>query len=122
MKRQARERGDTNIGCILWALLLVAAAVFLWRTVPVKYANASLYDHMEELAKFSHDRNVDQLKKGILDKARELDLPVSPKQVWVEKTGDRIKMRCTYTVPVDLIVFTWEWKVDHVVSAPIFYT
>ena len=114
------ERGDGNLGCILWLLLLVVAGLVLWKAVPVKIANAELYDHMVELAKFSGNWTEEKLRKSILDKALEKGLPVTPKQISVTKTRDRIIMDCSYTVMLEFPGYTYEWKVDHKVDRPIY--
>lgn len=120
MRARFGERGDGNFGCILWLLLLAVAGLVLWKTVPVKIANAELYDHMVELAKFSGSWPEERLRKSILDKALELQLPVTAKQIDVQKTRERVVMTCTYTVVLEFPGYTYEWKVDHKVDRPIY--
>lgn len=121
MRRRFAQRGEGNIGCILWLVVLLVAGLVLWKAIPVKMANATLYDHMIEMTKFSARRSPEYLKKQILNKAEELKLPVKSKNVQVEKKNERIRMRVRYMVPVELLGFTYEWKVDHEVDRPIFY-
>ena len=56
----------------------------------------------------------------ILAKARELDLPVDPKRVSVERRGARIVLKASYTVPVEFPFYTYNWKFDVVVDRPVF--
>lgn len=121
MSARRGQRGEGNAGCLVWTLLLVVLGVVLWKAVPVKIANASLYDYMVELTKFSANLPADELKKRVLAKAKELDLPVISKQVEVEKTKDRVRIRCRYTVPVEFPGYLYQWEVDHFVDRPIFY-
>ncbi len=118
---KSRERGDSNLGCIVWLLVLVLVGMVLWKVIPVKIHNAELYDYMVELTKFAGNSHVEDIKKKILLKARELELPVTDKQVVIEKTREKIRIRCFYTVPVELPGYTWEMEVDHDIDRPIFY-
>ncbi len=121
MMNRAKQRGEGNLGCIVWILLGIAAGVFLWNWVPIKLANTELHEFMVEQAKFAQNPRADLFHKRIVAKAKELGLPVTKKDVKVEIEGGRIRMRCKYTVTLNLIVYSYEWKVDHKVERPIFF-
>lgn len=125
MTRRHPQRGETNVGCLVWLVILVIVGMILWKVVPVKIANATLYDYMEEMTRFPPDRKVENfervLTKRIVGKAKELGLPVTEKQVFVKRSGKRIIVRCTYTVPLEFPGYTYHWKVEHEIDRPIFY-
>lgn len=122
MKIRSGERGESNLGCFLWVLVLLVVAVFLYKTIPVQIAKAEFYDFMIEQAKFGANRSAIDIKKRVLEKARELDLPVTDKMITVEKTRDRVRIRCTYTVPIEFPGgFVWERTFSHDVDRPIFF-
>jgi hypothetical protein len=117
-----RERGAGQVGCFIWLLLLIVAIVFAWKAVPVKIASAELYDFMVEQAKFaSANQTPQKIKDRILGKAKELDLPLDKKNLSVERIRDRIRMRATYTVPVEYPFYTWNWKFEHDIDRGIYY-
>jgi hypothetical protein len=118
--RRLRRQGEGKIGCILWALVFVIAALVAWKMIPVKINSSQLYDFMEDEAKFAAGNSNEQLKKRIVEKARELDLPVKDEDCSVEKANDTIKMRCVYQVPVEFPGYTYVWKFDHQLSRPIY--
>ncbi|HVS01096.1 MAG TPA: hypothetical protein VMW27_31050 [Thermoanaerobaculia bacterium] len=120
MMRRSAERGEGNLGCILWLLLFAIGALIAWKAVPVKVQSAELYDYMVELTKFAASSSPAQLKKQILAKAKELDLPLDPDDVEVQKTPDRIQLEASYTVPLEFPGYTYEWSFDHQVDRPIF--
>jgi len=60
------------------------------------------------------------VEKAILDKAIKLGLPVTKKDIKVHLSGGRIVMKCKYSVPVDLIVHTYQWEFEHDVNRPVF--
>lgn len=119
--RRAGERGEGNFGCILWLVVLIAAVVFAWEAVPVKIASAELYDYMVEQAKFAHNQKPAEIKKRILFRAKELDLPLDAKNLKVEKLGDRIRMEASYVVPVEYPFYTWNWAFEHDINRGIYY-
>lgn len=114
------QRGEGNLGCVLWLLLLAVAVLIAWKAVPVKIKSAELYDFMVEQAKWAASSNPEVIKKRILHRAKELDLPVDEKNVQVERIGDRIRMKCSYTVPLDFPGYTYHWNFAHEVDRPIF--
>lgn len=121
MRYRAPERGEGNLGCILWLLAVLVVGMVLWKAVPVKIANAELYSYMEDLTQFASNKSEAQLRKMILIKAQELDLPVKAKQIQVERSRNRIKLRCNYTILLDFPLYTYTWNVEHEIDRPIFY-
>ena len=120
MMRRRSERGDGNVGCIVWLLILVIVVAIGWKAIPVKLRTSQLYDYMVELSKFSAQAPPDELELRILARARELELPVTKEGVLVQRIGDRIKLEAHYAVPLDYPGYTYQWSFNHVVDRPIF--
>lgn len=115
------ERGEGNLGCILWLLALALAVLIAWKAVPVKLQSTELYDYMDELAKFSAAQvPPDQLKKRILDRAAQLQIPLRKENVKVQRNGDRIYMEVEYTIPVEFPGYTHQWNFHQKLDRPIF--
>ena len=120
MTRSRAQAGDGKLGCILWLVLLAVGALIGWKTIPVKIATSELYDFMIEQAKWAGSTPPDTIEKRILGKAQELNLPVDPKKVTAERYGDNIRMRATFTVPVEFPGYTYDWDFDLQVDRPIY--
>jgi hypothetical protein len=120
MPRRSGERGEGNLGCILWVLGLGLAILIGYKMIPIKIATSQLYDFMEEQAKFAARPDAEAIAKTIVSKAKELELPVTKEDVQVEKIGDNIKMHAQYTVPVEFPGYTYMWHFDQLVNRPIF--
>ena len=121
MRRRSSERGEGNIGCIFWALVLIIGCLIAWKVVPVKVQTAELYDYMDELARFSAARDTEeQLRNKIVARATELGLPVSKEQVTVKKGNDRVRMTAEYMVVLDFPGYKYEWNIKHELDRPIF--
>lgn len=120
MTRTRAPRGDTKLGCILWTLLLLALILVVWKTAPVWIKSGQLEDYMGEQAKFSQRASAEALKKRIVRRAGELDLPVNPKRVKVEKSYGRIRIVADYDVPIDFAVYDYTWNFHLEVDEPVF--
>jgi hypothetical protein len=120
MRRRIAERGEGNLGCIIWALALGIAILVAWKLVPVKIATAQLYDFMEEQAKFAANLPPEQIAQKILWKAQELKLPLDKDHLTVKRIGDNIRMEAIYTVPVEFPGKTYEWQFHHQIDRPIY--
>jgi hypothetical protein len=121
MPRRRSERGEGNIGCILWLIALGLAVLIAWKAVPVKMQSEKLYDYMDELAKFGAARTApDDLEKLILNRAQELHIPLEKKNVKVERNGDNIYMEVEYTIPVEFPGYTYQWHFRQTLDRPIF--
>ena len=121
-KRRRTEAGEGRAGT-LFALVVLGVAIYLGaKFVPIMINAYTFRDYLEEQAHFAalphHDDEM--VKNNILHKARELDLPIGPKDVTVERTNARIDIRATYTVPVETPVYTYNWEFREVISAPLF--
>lgn len=118
------ERGDSKLGCIFWLALMIAGGLIVWEAVPVKVKSAELHDHMADMAIFAtRERNNEVIAKNILAKAKDLGLPLTAKNLVVQRTDSRIKMTAEYTVVLEFpFGLTYDWEFRHEVDRPIFYT
>jgi hypothetical protein len=120
-RRRSAERGEGNLGCILWLVVLGLLILVAFKAVPVKMRSVELYEHMDELAKFAASRSKsDDLRKSILQKAKQLELPVEREDVEVELEREKVRMKVEYTVPVDILGFTYDWHFEQEIKRQIF--
>jgi hypothetical protein len=121
MRRRNAERGEGNLGCILWLLVLGLAVMISVKAIPVKIASAELYDYMDEVARSAGvNTTADDVEKAILQRAVDLKLPLDKDHVTVTRQGDRLRMRAEYTVPVEFPGYTYNWHFVHELDRPIF--
>jgi hypothetical protein len=120
-RRRSAERGEGNLGCILWLLLLGLVVLVAWKAVPVKMKSVELYEHMDELAKFAAARaKSDDLKRSILQRAEQLDIPLEREAIEVDLGAERVRMKVEYTIPVEVLGFTYDWHFEQEVDRQIF--
>ena len=105
------QRGESKVGCIFWSLLGVIFVIVLAEVVPIKIATMKLEDHMYELATTQGKRDKDFFEREIYNKARTLELPIQRKQIRVKKYPERVVMDVEFTIPVEILTFTYEWNI-----------
>lgn len=115
-----RESGQGKVGCIIWALAFAVAALVAYKMIPIRVNVAELKDFMDEQAMFAYNAPPERLKKAIVDKARELELPIDPKAVKVELVRDHIVMEVRFTVPVEFPGYTYNWEFHLLVDKVVF--
>jgi len=121
MRKRIAERGEGNLGCILWLLVLGLAVLISWKLIPVKIASAELNDFMADQAQLAGvNTTAEDVKKNILQRAAELKLPLDKDHIKVERIGDRIRMEADYVVPVEFPGYTYNWHFHHELDRPIF--
>ena len=120
MLRARRQGGDTTLGCALWIVVLLVFAVICWHAIPVKMRTAELHAYMEDQAQLAGRLPAEQIERRILQRAEDLSLPITKKELTVRKTANRIFMEVTYTVPLEFPLYTYNWQFEHKVDLPYF--
>jgi len=121
--RRRGERGEGKIGCIFWTAALIVGIVVAWVAVPVKVKTAELHDFMiDQATDAGRTRSGEAIKKRVLARAKELDLPVTSKNLTVNRSEARVRMDADYTVTLEFpFGITYDWRFQHEVDRPIFY-
>lgn len=112
--------GEGKLGCVIWLAILVLAGYLAYTAIPVKLASTQLYDYMDDQARFGARVSTNALKSRVLDRAKELELPVTKDDLVVTKKGGVILMECTFTVPINVLGFTYDWDFDLEVDRKVF--
>jgi hypothetical protein len=121
MRRQGSQRGDGKLGCVLWLALLIVVVLVAWKAIPVKLKSTEFHAYLDELAKFNAARTQpEDIKKMIINKAGEMEIPIDPTQVAVIRRGDFITIQADYTIPVELLGFTYQWHFHEKLDRQIF--
>jgi hypothetical protein len=125
MPRQRSSRshssGEGRISLLFWLVVLVIGGLIAYEAIPVRVRMAELQDFMVESAERARFNNEEQIKKAILERAKELDLPLQEKDLAVQLANGQIKMEASYTVSLEFPFYTWDWRKQHIVDRPVFY-
>jgi hypothetical protein len=112
--------GEGRLGCLLWLALAGVAAMIALTAVPVKLNDIEFGDYLEEQAQFSGRASAETMKARIMKKAKELEIPLDPKTLKVEKNAVRVKISCRYTVTLDFPFYPVDWEFEHKIDRPVF--
>lgn len=120
MSSRKWQKGEGKAGCIFWLLLLGIGVFTAWQMVPPKIADMQLKDYVEELAQLEPRKSGEWFEQAILNRAKDLEIPLKKNDLKVDKTLRRVKVEMTYIVPIDFIVTTYKWKFEHKLERDIF--
>ena len=122
MRSTRGMRGAIKIGCILWLAIVGVLAHMAYVIIPVKVKTSTFYDFMQEEAAFGSIRDVKQLQKELIAKAKELDVPVNEDNLKINRTRADISIEAHYTITLEFFNGwkKYEWKFDQVVNRPTF--
>jgi hypothetical protein len=121
MVRNRRERGEGQFGCLVGLVLLLIAGLVAYKMIPVKVKAADLRETIVDEGKSAGRHGDEQIRKEILNKATQIGLPVTDKDVVIKRISGDIQIKVTYTVPVEFpggYTFNWNFKVE--TDNPIF--
>ena len=109
------ERGAGRIGVLIWTVIMAVGLFVGFRAIPVRMAVLQLHDFADERTQFaaaSTRFSQEQLVKDVLEKARELQIPLDKKQIKLEVRPAELRMRIQHRVEVDLKFYLWVWDYD----------
>ncbi len=90
----------------LFSLVVLGAMIYLAiKLIPPYLHNYQFAEEITSIARLSsyaRDKSGDDIKQEVLAKARELDVPIGPDDVKVEKTFTTCNINVQYVVHVDL--------------------
>ncbi len=121
MKNRSAERGDGRIGFMI-ALALLGAGIFVGvKIIPVRVNAYEFRDFIQEECRFAATRNKDaEIFKRVFDKAQDLRLPVTKKDIRLKRTTHEMIISAKYEQTIDLKVTKYVFKFDHEERAPLF--
>ena len=119
------DRGEIRIGLILSLIVLAAAIYFAIQVIPVMYHTYAFEKEVGDIAMSAagqRARGLDKIRDEVLRKADEHGLKddllrtarerrIEP--VRVERSTSELIIHVELVKPIDLMVTTWNWQVDH---------
>ena len=106
------QRGAGTIGVIFWLAVLGTGAWVATRAVPARLAVMQLHDFANEQTRFmavSYQLEEGKLIQKILAKAKELDVPLTKKNLSLEVVPTHVTLHLRHTVEVDVKIYKFVW-------------
>lgn len=120
MRRNRGQAGEGQLGCVIGLAFLAVALFLAFKLIPVKVKAAGIREVVVNEGKSAGTHPNERIRKAILDKAEEVDLPVSDEDIEIKRTGNLIEIDVDYVVPIKFPGRTWEWHQHHHAENPIF--
>ncbi len=108
------------MGCIFWLVLVGFGAYVALQIIPAKMNAAELEKFMTGQAEQNGEAPLEKIRENVIRRIQDLNLPLERSAVKVERGGGRLKISYPYTVPINLVVTTWDMEFNVAVDRPIF--
>ncbi len=95
----------------LFGLFIVVAIVWVGiKALPPYFANYQFEDVIENETKMNsyNQKSEQEIREGIVKKARELDIPLTTDQVKVQRMGSELAISADYTVHIDIPIYPFD--------------
>lgn len=115
------QRGEGRLSALFWLAVLIVGGMIAYEAIPVRIRVAQLQDFMVEATERARFHNAEALRKNIVARAQELELPVTNDDVQVTLAHGQIKIDAAYTLTLEFPFYTYQWNKEHHIDRPIFY-
>jgi hypothetical protein len=115
------QSGEGRLGFIVTLALFVTAIFLAVKIVPVRIAAYEFREVLRnEAANASTGKNDEVIRKRILERAADLDIPIEPEDLSVRRSTAQITIRASYEQPVDLKLTRYVYRFQQEEKAPLF--
>jgi hypothetical protein len=124
MRRSRYQRGDVPVGCLVGGVVALIVVLISIKVAPIMIHVGELDREIGALADRANRReyNDQRIRRSILERAEELDLPVDKKKgIDIKRTSNRIKVTVRYTINIEFPGYTYVWNKEHYHERPLFY-
>ncbi len=118
--RRRSEAGGAGIKLIVSVAILGVISQALYVFIPIYIAVYDFTSQVDKEAQFGSTKKDEQIKAGLLEYAANLDLPVDKKAVNVVRTPRDLTITADFMVPVETLLYTYQWQVSTRKSYPLF--
>ncbi len=119
------QRGDVPIGCLVGLVVILVVVLVGIKVAPLVIDTGELDKEINSLADRSSRReyNDARILHDILQKAEQLNLPVTKENVTIKRSSKFIKITVVYDVPIKFPGgYIYVWHKEHVQDRPLIYT
>jgi len=123
MKTWRYQLGDVPVGCLVGGLVALIVTLVSIKVAPIMIHVGELDKQIGVYADRANRReyNDRRIERAILAKAETLDLPVTKKDIKIQRTSNRIKITVTYSIAIEFPGYTYVWHKEHFHERPLFY-
>ena len=122
MDKWRSQRGDVPVGCLVGFVVAVVVALIAIKTIPVLVSVGEFDKEVKAYADRASRPDYDdkRIRRDLAAIAEERDIPIGAKDIWINRAGNRIKIRITYDYPIVFPGYTYVWHKEHYEDRPLF--
>ena len=102
-----------QLKALLGLAIVVVGFYLAWVLIPPYYNNYSFQDELDNEARtavYNQQMSEDDVKKSLAKTAKDLDIPLTPDDIHIERAGANISIWAEYTISVSTPVKTIDLK------------
>lgn len=105
-----------SVRALIGLAVLVVAVYVGWNTIPPYFNNSKLQDVIAAEARIDtySSRSEDQIREIVVQKAKDLDITLTPEQITVTRNGQTVSIEVNYTVHLDFPIHPVDLKFHEV--------
>mgnify|MGYP001608171403 CR=1 FL=1 len=116
-----KDTGAVTVKTLLSFTILLFICYLGFKFIPIYIAAYDFDNALKTQAQYSASMKTnDVIMKELLLKAAELELPITNKNIKIERTTSRMTINADYEVPVKTPFFTYNWHFTEEESAVLF--
>lgn len=114
------QLGGGGIKLLISVIILAIVAQALYVFIPIYVAVYDFTSEVDNQAQFGAPKKDSDIEKLLLDKAMELELPVDKDHIKVNRSKSELKVSAEFMVPVETLLYTYNWEVKTEKAYPLF--
>lgn len=93
-----------TLRAIIGVAVVVGGAYYGYLLIPPYFNNYQMQDYIEAEARLNTYTNKSEqdIRDGVIKQARNLEIPLQPESIIVQRGAGELQISCSYTVHVDL--------------------
>ena len=120
MRRNRRELGEGQLGCLVGVIILLIGVFIAYKMIPVKVKAAEIRQVTEDESKSAGQHNDPQIVQTILRKAHDDDIAMTEDNIRIERRAGQIQIDVEYDVPINFPGYLYKWHFHHHTDNPVF--
>lgn len=114
------QAGEGRLGFLFSVIVLILAGMSIAEWLPARWKVSQFEDHLVDTAAAAPRNKIERLKKSVMWKAGELDIPLDPDNLEIRAARGKIILQANYVLRLDLPFYKYDWHVEHDVQRPLF--
>ncbi len=117
-----KKKGQSKLGCLIYLLIFAYIVYLAIQVVPILYNNEELRDQLDLAARsyYQLKDRPDMLYRMILKKARELNIPLSRDDVYIQLRRGEVEIGADYDVDIDFLFMKKKFTMHPSATMPIY--